>query len=81
LAAITAAVESKMPSTSSFMQSSQLLSRAIQKQWAANKGYPKKPNIYGDLLNITQCLTLTNDNKEFLVLHDTIVPNIPDPLA
>jgi hypothetical protein len=70
---ITVALETNLPGGTAFMRSKQSISKAIHRDRLAIKGFPHKPKVFEDILDIPPQLKVTSYGQPFLVLYDTVI--------
>jgi hypothetical protein len=56
-----------------FMRFKQSISKAIHRERLAIKGFPHKPKVFEDILDIPPQLKVTSYGQPFLVLYDTVI--------
>jgi hypothetical protein len=76
---ITAEIENTVSGASAFIAPKHAVSKAIQRQRNLLKGFPMKPKGFDDLITIPAKLTVTSDDKPFLIFNDLVYSGDPSP--
>jgi hypothetical protein len=63
------------------MRSKQSISKAIHRERRAIKGFPLKPTVFEDLVDLPPQLKVTSDGQPFIILNDTVIVDDPTPNA